>query len=419
MASACREVESRSPDATACYVVTSGDRTTGERRLWRARGDVRGSYPGYRDLPPQLSDSQLELTPRYLFAWASHHAFCVPNSAIERVALLSTATQQRRHVLLVDYCDQKGILRRLWLRLSAGSVRLHWFDSRARMAARFASAGLTLTVPEEIIPGLDCIRLGHQSDRGNHWNGHILVSLATGDYRARLDVLADRVHCTVDRYTLVILLSHVVEIELRVDRLHHRASLFLSFNEQDHRIDLRLQAVEADAGWPSGCNVLERVCDAIEQQAAKKQSAHADANHREPGRKVGGDGPQSHTEAEHDTLASEASHDVQRGKFVTHHEFEWRPRAAPPQPVGSAEHGLPLAEETVEEQTLERLHLASVLHAEKFISDKELLEWRWRILTDLHHVHLLRMLTQLGRSGLLSSDELDDWRRRLTADLLR
>lgn len=411
-------------DPTALYLWDEPVRVPHDKVFWSVRGEVRGNFPGFPDLPNVIGNATIRLSANFLVIARAPYYAAIPTAAIQRISLEGGGTAQQGAVLSVDYADSLGQLRRLWLgvrpRLGAA-----FLAKRYAIGTRWQAAGIGEVRLTPLIPGIH--RMGNRAEPQHattgppRWQSTGRASLGSGEELALLAGYAD--HFTVTCGDRVLRLPYVDVIGLATRPTSDGSGetpVFISFMDDDVAVSLRIVLPEPLEEDGAGSNVLASLRD----HGVRATEIGNPEAFRVPASSVE---PASGSLVE---LVSEAP--VRTGSGESRIA---QPDARQAAPVSAADSTAlerqtwTLATSWADGEARRERYAALVrhivderdvfvsLHAEHLLSDQDLEDHRRRMLAEIYTLHRLVQLNLLHEAGLIDEREFVQTRNDLLQNL--
>ncbi len=214
-----------------------------DRVIWRAKGNVRGNFPGFERGSGEIVDADIQLTQNMLAVVSDRAAFGIPSGAIERVALEASDELSKTSVLTVDFTDGLGQLRRLWL-LIKRRQRLGSPRRRTGLVGGFAHAGVRERQDTQVVSGVTRMTTPLPNRRhpigGSKLTCRVMVSLASGDYPA--DLIAYSNHLEIRCFGMILALPYadVLALVARESTSMDLHATYLVFTDDDVLLSLKI-----------------------------------------------------------------------------------------------------------------------------------------------------------------------------------
>ena len=407
-------------DATDIFVWHSPWRLPHDGSIWKAKAEARGNFPGYTHLLDAVENAIVHLTPNVLSVDGKQTAFAIPTSAIQRVVLESRSDQDGLSVLSIDYVDSRADIRRLWLRIGRRLPGI--LDRRhGHLADRLGDAGVAASQFERIVPGFSRMRVSDDAwdlpAETPLWDANVTVSLASGDFTARLAVRNDVVELAHGHCRLIIAHHEISGVSF-ADPRHDSTDgvLFLAFKDGDVLLDLKLSlACDPGASRSRACemahvfrqrgipvrlagewlNRFETPSDDAEMTAPREVNGVA-----QPDSTIG-----ALTNATSSTRANPSSSE--------HPEKPWELTVHPSRHRGHRPENASSDEflDQLREQVIDEFRLGRSLHDENLLTEREFEEYRARLVAEAGAVYQLRRVHLLHEWNLITDEEYSDNRR--------
>ncbi len=234
-----------SNDPTDVYIWDEPFQLPHDRVIWKARGEVRGNFPGYMHRDGGISDAEIRLTRNVLGIVSDRDSFGVPTSAVNRVSLEAGGEAHMTSVLSVDYVDALGQSRRFWLRIDKRRPLQSTFG-RGSLAAGLREAGVGDLRLEQPVPGFSRMRQFPANGWDRHvksvWTSSVVVSLASGDYVSDLTGWPDLLELRHEDVVLRLPYGDIFGMTtLSTPNGPGETVLFLTFKDGDVFISLKIR----------------------------------------------------------------------------------------------------------------------------------------------------------------------------------
>ncbi len=408
-----------SNDPTDVYIWDEPFQLPHDRVIWKARGEVRGNFPGYMRRDGGIGDAEIRLTRNVLGIVGEQESFGIPTSAVNRVSLEAGGESHTTSVLSVDYIDALGQNRRFWLRIDKRRALPSTFG-RGSLAVGLRAAGVGDLRLEQLVPGFSLMRQFPANAWDRHaapvWSSSVLVSLASGDYVADLTGWPDLLELRHADVVLRLPYSDILGMTtMPIGSDADETALFLTFKDGDVFISLKVRIPgQSEENRASADEVLTFLrMRGVRQYDAEDRLAFFDLI------------PAEIEELEPPSLfVSEPVEPSMLSNGATHHDIDPAMRngsvvhtnGSPPAVERNGTSGFASGNQQYRALLMyvaDSLRVYRALHADGLVNDDEWEARRGSAVEEIGHVHRLIQLGLLHDADLISDEEFGEARRNL------